>query len=245
MISVQSVSKSFGPLTILKNISFDVAPGETKALLGLSGSGKTTALKLVCGLHLPDSGTVLIGGETLTRETLTEQRRKMGYVIQDGGLFPHLTAFQNISLVGEEAGWEKENIQSRISELALLVKIDEHLLDRYPRELSGGQRQRIGIMRAMLLDPPVMLLDEPMGALDPITRHDLQIELKDLFTRMKKTVLIVTHDLFEAGFLADSILLLQEGRLIQEAPMRELIESPANEFVKLFVSSQTEGRVVT
>lgn len=245
MIRVQSVSKSFGKISILKNISFDVAPGETKALLGLSGSGKTTALKLVCGLHLPDSGEVLIGGEKLTPETLTLQRKQLGYVIQDGGLFPHLTALQNISLVGEEANWESTKIKSRVSELAELVKIDEAFLDRYPRELSGGQRQRIGIMRAMLLDPSIMLLDEPMGALDPITRHDLQIELKDLFTRLKKTVLIVTHDLFEAGFLADKILLLHEGNLVQEGPMKEIMNAPASDFVRLFVSSQTDGRVVS
>ncbi len=242
MIRVHSVTKSFGPLTILKNISFEVAPGETKALLGLSGSGKTTALKIVCGLHLPDSGSVELGGEVLTRENLRNQRRKLGYVIQDGGLFPHLTARENISLVGEEVNLPKDKINSRIEELAELVKIPLEYLDRYPRELSGGQRQRIGIMRAMLLDPPILLMDEPMGALDPITRQDLQVELKDIFSRLKKSVLIVTHDLFEAGYLADSILLLSEGELIQEAPMEELIERPANDFVRLFVGSQTHGR---
>lgn len=244
MIRVHSVTKSFGPLTILKNISFDVAPGETKALLGLSGSGKTTALKVVCGLHLPDSGSVELGGEVLSKENLRSLRRKLGYVIQDGGLFPHLTARQNISLVGEEAGLSKEKIAARIEDLADLVRIPVAYLDRYPRELSGGQRQRIGIMRAMLLDPPILLMDEPMGALDPITRQDLQVELKEIFSRLKKSVLIVTHDLFEAGYLADKILLLSQGELIQEAPMDELIQNPANDFVKLFVGSQTHGRKV-
>lgn len=243
MIRVQSVTKTFGKLTILKNISFEVAPGQTKALLGLSGSGKTTALKIVCGLHLPDSGTVEIDGKELTDENLLSLRRKLGYVIQDGGLFPHLTARENISLLGEEVKLSAEKIRSRIEELADLVKIPLEYLDRYPRELSGGQRQRIGIMRAMLLDPPILLMDEPMGALDPITRQDLQSELKEIFSRLKKSVLIVTHDLFEAGFLSDSILLLSEGELIQEGPMEELIQSPANDFVKLFVGSQTHGRL--
>jgi osmoprotectant transport system ATP-binding protein len=242
MIRVQSVTKSFGALTILKNISFEVSPGETKALLGLSGSGKTTALKIVCGLHTPDSGTVEINGEVLSNQNLRSQRRKLGYVIQDGGLFPHLTARQNISLVGEEVSLSQEKIRARIEELAELVRIPLEYLDRYPRELSGGQRQRIGIMRAMLLDPPILLMDEPMGALDPITRQDLQVELKEIFSRLKKSVLMVTHDLYEAGYLSDSILLLSEGELIQEAPLKELIQNPANDFVRLFVGSQTHGR---
>jgi osmoprotectant transport system ATP-binding protein len=244
MIQMSSVSKILGGHKVLQDLSFKVSPGETKALLGLSGSGKTTALKLVCGLHLPDAGEVMVQDQTLSATTLNVIRRKIGYVIQDGGLFPHLTADENISLLGREAGWNDEQIKIRVNELASLVKIDPIFLTRYPRELSGGQRQRIGIMRAMLLDPPILLLDEPMGALDPITRHDLQIELKDIFSRLSKTVLLVTHDLFEAGFLADSILLLESGTLIQEGPLKELIEKPASEFVKKFVSSQTDGRMV-
>lgn len=243
MIQMRSVSKVLGGHNVLRDLSFKVLPGETKALLGLSGSGKTTALKLVCGLHFPDAGEVMIQDHALSLTTLNDIRRNIGYVIQDGGLFPHLTAHENISLVGREAGWSAEKISARVNELASLVKINPDFLGRYPRELSGGQRQRIGIMRAMLLNPPILLLDEPMGALDPITRHDLQIELKDIFSRLSKTVLLVTHDLFEAGFLADSILLLESGALIQEGPLEELIKRPANDFVKKFVSSQTEGRM--
>lgn len=208
------------------------------ALLGLSGSGKTTALKLVCGLCFPEQGTVQVRGETLTAESLSDLRKQMGYVIQDGGLFPHLTVYGNLRLVAEEAGWNEIRTRARVKELAAMTKLSESLLDRYPREISGGQRQRVGIMRALLLDPPILLLDEPMGALDPITRCELQKELKELFGKLAKTVLLVTHDLFEAGFLAERILLLNQGRIAQEGSMRELVESPTNDFVRLFVNAQ-------
>jgi osmoprotectant transport system ATP-binding protein len=238
MILMQNVSKSFGRTMVLNDLTFTVPAGETVALLGLSGSGKTTALKLVCGLHFPDQGFVEVAGERLAADRLLELRRGLGYVIQDGGLFPHLTAFGNLSLVGNEAGWDKSRIRSRVDELAELTKIPAAALQRYPRELSGGQRQRVGLMRALLLDPAILLLDEPMGALDPITRAELQDELKDLFSRLGKTVLLVTHDLFEAGHLAGKILLLNQGRIAQAGPLEELVKRPADEFVGRFVRSQ-------
>lgn len=238
MIQVQSISKSFGKKIVLKDFSLEVKKGETVALLGLSGSGKTTALKAICGLHVPEVGKIIVEGITLKSETLKSIRSKMGYVIQDGGLFPHLTARQNITVVGEEAHLSKEEINGRIERLAKMTKIPMELMDRYPRELSGGQRQRIGIMRALFLDPQILLMDEPMGALDPITRKELQEELKVLFQTLEKTVVMVTHDLYEAMFLADRILLLKDGSVLQEGSMDDLLHRPATEFVTRFVQAQ-------
>lgn len=237
MIKIAGISKSFGSTIVLSDLSFDVPDGSTTALLGLSGSGKTTLLKLVCGLHFPDAGEISISNEVLQSGNLDALRKKMGYVIQDGGLFPHLTAYANLAIVGEEVGFSKSDIVKRIQELAELTKISGTVLSRYPREISGGQKQRIGIMRALFLDPPILLLDEPFGALDPITRSQLQSDLKEIFRKMRKTVLLVTHDLFEAGFLAERILLLNHGQIAQAGTLRELIEKPADDFVKLFVSS--------
>lgn len=235
---MQSISKSFGKKIVLKNFSLEVNRGETVALLGLSGSGKTTALKAICGLHMPETGEIIVDGITLKSDTLKSIRSKMGYVIQDGGLFPHLTARQNITVVGEEAHLSKDEINGRIERLAKMTKIPLELMDRYPRELSGGQRQRIGIMRALFLDPQILLMDEPMGALDPITRKELQEELKVLFQTLEKTVVMVTHDLYEAMFLADRILLLKDGSVLQEGSMDDLLHRPANEFVTRFVKAQ-------
>lgn len=238
MISAKNISKSFGNQTVLRDFSFNLAIGETVALLGLSGSGKTTALKIICGLHLPDEGNVLVGGEKLSPANLKFIRKKIGYVIQEGGLFPHLTVGENIALVGEEAKLSKGEIRARLNELALLSRIPMELIDRYPRELSGGQRQRIGLMRALFLDPEILLLDEPLGALDPITRRELQIEMKELFVRLKKSVVLVTHDLYEASYLAERVILLSEGKIIQEGTIAELSKYPANEFVTTFVQAQ-------
>lgn len=228
---------------MLSKLSFSVPEGASVALLGLSGSGKTTALKLICGLLKPDEGSVLVEGRNLGSAELLAVRRRMGYVIQDGGLFPHLSAFGNLALVGRELGWTEERILARAKELADMTQIPFSALSRYPRELSGGQRQRVGIMRALLLDPPILLLDEPLGALDPITRSELQDELKSLFTSLRKTVVLVTHDLFEAGFLAESILLLNRGQIAQCGTMEKLLKNPADDFVRRFVRAQRREAV--
>jgi osmoprotectant transport system ATP-binding protein len=238
MIVIKEISKSFQGQRVLDQLSFQVERGQTLALLGLSGSGKTTALKTICGLHLPDQGHVEVDGERLTAANLERVRRKLGYVIQDGGLFPHLTARENIALVAREQRMPATQLEERLRELALMTKISMELLDRYPRELSGGQRQRIGIMRALLLNPEIMLLDEPMGALDPITRRELQLELKALFRELQKTVVLVTHDLHEATLLADQIILLSEGKVAQAGSMQDLLERPASDFVHRFVMAQ-------
>lgn len=237
-IEFKNINKSFNSNIVLKDISFSLEEGNTVALLGLSGSGKTTALKLICGLHWPDSGEILIQGEKLDSDRLSQVRKKLGYVIQDGGLFPHLTAFENISIVGREAGWSDDELKNRIKDLAEMTRLSQALFSQYPRELSGGQKQRVGIMRAMFLDPPILLLDEPMGALDPITRNDLQKEFKSLFKKLGKTVLLVTHDLFEAAQLADQIILINKGEIAQSGILQQLIKSPADEFVSRFINSQ-------
>jgi osmoprotectant transport system ATP-binding protein len=241
VISLKNISKNFGPKKILDDLSIHVSKGETLALIGLSGSGKTTALKIICGLHLPDNGSVLINQIPLNQENLPLIRRSLGYVIQDGGLFPHLTARANILLIGSEAGLNQDEIQKKIDELCRMTKILPELLEKYPRELSGGQRQRIGIMRALFLDPEILLLDEPMASLDPITRKELQNELKILFKRLNKTVVLVTHDLYEASFFADKILLLHQGKIAQQGSMNELLEKPANSFVRDFVNAQNQS----
>lgn len=238
MIELRNIRKTFGTTTVLKDFSLHVEKGTTVALLGLSGSGKTTALKAMCGLHLPEEGEIKIDGLLMNKKNLPLIRRKLGYVIQDGGLFPHLSAKENITVVGEEAKLGALAIDSRIKELARMTKIPLELLDHYPRELSGGQRQRIGIMRALFLDPEIILMDEPMGALDPITRKELQTELKQLFKNLGKSVVMVTHDLYEAMYLADKILLLNDGSVVQEGTMNELISSPANAFVRKFIEAQ-------
>jgi osmoprotectant transport system ATP-binding protein len=238
MISFKNVSKYFKGVQVLNELTFTVPEGQTCALLGLSGSGKTTALKLICGLHTPDSGEVTVNGMNVDPSTVDKVRSSIGYVIQDGGLFPHLTALKNLQLVGREAGWSAAKIDERIEELTVLAQLRPNLIAKYPRELSGGQRQRIGLMRALMRNPPILLLDEPLGALDPITRSELQLELRDLCRRLNKTVVLVTHDLFEAGYLGDRILLLNEGRIIQQGTLFDLTKAPANEFVQRFVESQ-------
>jgi len=238
MIELNSVSKSFGNSLVLNNLSFTVPEGKTYALLGLSGSGKTTALKLLSGLYYADQGSVRVQGIDVLPKNINQVRKLIGQVIQDGGLFPHLSAYENVAILGQELKWSKDKIRLRIDELLQLTQLTSTQLERYPRQLSGGQRQRVGIMRALLTNPPILLLDEPLGALDPITRFDLQNELKELCEKLKKTTLLVTHDLFEAGHLAHSILLLRQGKILQQGNLLDLLKNPVDLFVKKFVESQ-------
>ncbi len=238
MIQFNDVSLALGGRPVLDSLSLHLEEARTLALLGLSGSGKTTALKLICGLHRPDRGEVLVDGKSWPIHELSALRRRLGYVVQEGGLFPHLTAEENLFLVTREAGLSASAARVRMASLAELTHIDPALLRRYPRQLSGGQRQRVGLMRALLLDPPILLMDEPLGALDPITRRDLQDELKDMFARLRKTVVLVTHDIHEAAWLADEAVLLEEGRVAQAGPMWELLRAPAGDFAQRFVNAQ-------
>ena len=200
---------------VLEELSLAVDEGETIALIGRSGSGKTTALKLVNALLVPTSGAVRVAGQPTTTWDPIRLRRRTGYVIQEGGLFPHLSVAGNVGVVPTLEGWEARRIRARVEELLELVGLPAaDYADRYPHQLSGGQRQRLGVARALAADPPLLLLDEPFGALDPITRHDLQQEFRALQARLRKTAVFVTHDLREAGRVADRIALLAGGRLI-------------------------------
>ncbi|MGH9513583.1 MAG: ATP-binding cassette domain-containing protein [Terriglobales bacterium] len=199
---------------LLHQLSLEVKRGETMVLLGRSGSGKTTTLKLINSLLAVSGGDLQVEGRSLREWDVISLRRRIGYVIQDVGLFPHFTIRKNIGLVPSIEGWAPDRIHQRVDELMRLVGLDSQIASRYPHELSGGQRQRAGVARALAADPPILLMDEPFGALDPLTRVELQREFLDLQSRLKKSVVFVTHDLREALLLADRIALLDAGRLV-------------------------------
>jgi osmoprotectant transport system ATP-binding protein len=223
---------------VLREIDLAVPKGRVTVVIGASGCGKSTLIRLANGLILPDRGTVEFMGAQITAATALALRRHMGYVIQEGGLFPHLTGRGNVALMPRRLGWSSTRIDARILELADLVRLSKKTLDRYPSQLSGGERQRVALMRALMLDPEILLLDEPLGALDPLIRYDLQTDLKTLFTSLRKTVLMVTHDLGEAGYFGDEIVLLREGAIEQRGPMAALIGTPATDYVARFVQAQ-------
>jgi osmoprotectant transport system ATP-binding protein len=238
VITLDTVSKTYGAKEVLAHATLHVPKARCMALVGPSGCGKSTLLRLVLGLVCPDAGTVALGGVLVRPETVQALRLRTGYVLQDGGLFPHLTARQNVVLVAERLGWEEPRISARVHELFDLLGLSPDLGSRYPAELSGGQRQRVGIMRALMLDPDVLLMDEPLGALDPILRARLQRDLKALFLRLKKTVLLVTHDVSEAAFLGDTVAIMREGRIVQEGTFEELSTHPTDAFVTEFIEAQ-------
>ncbi len=238
MIELVDVAKSFGSTQVLQPTTLRLTPGETTVLIGPSGCGKSTVLRLMIGLIEPDQGQVLFDGTPLTPANVMLMRRKIGYVIQDGGLFPHLSAEDNVGLLARHLGWDKPRVKDRVAELAELTRLPREALARFPTQLSGGQRQRLGIMRALMLDPAVVLLDEPMGALDPLVRYDLQEDLRKIFVSLKKTVCLVTHDMGEAGFFGDRVILLGSGRIVQEGKLDDLLRSPADDFVRRFINAQ-------
>ena len=238
MIKLDSVSRRYGERVALHPLTLEIPDGRTTALIGPSGCGKSTLLRMIVGLVEPDTGHVEIGGETLTPRNVGRLRHRIGYVIQDGGLFPHLTCAANVALLAGHLGWPKSRIDERLAQRRELVNIPADALQRYPQQLSGGQRQRVGLMRALMLDPPLLLLDEPLGALDPVTRYDLQEELKAIFARLRKTVVIVTHDMGEAGFFATDVVMMRDGRVVQRGRIEDLIERPADPYVARFVQAQ-------
>lgn len=238
MFTLTGVAKSFGGATAIHPLDLTIAAGRTTVLLGPSGCGKSTLLRLLIGLIQPDHGTVRFEGTAVTPATAAALRRRMGYVVQDGGLFPHLTARANVALLAGYLGWPRERIDTRLRELAELTQLPLDALGRYPVQLSGGQRQRVSLMRALMLDPAVVLLDEPLGALDPLIRSDLQADLRRIFRHLGKTVVLVTHDLGEAGWFADHLLLLRDGRIVQQGSLADLVERPADPFVTRFINAQ-------
>jgi len=238
VFELQDIAKRYGPVVALDGVDLHIGSAATTALIGPSGAGKSTVLRMLIGLDWPDRGVVRFDGEPLRRERLLEQRRRIGYVIQEGGLFPHLTAADNVALVARLLGWSAAKIEERSRELARLCALPDGVLQRYPAELSGGQRQRVGLVRALMLDPPVLLLDEPLGALDPVIRHELQAQMRELFATLGKTVVLVTHDVAEAAWLADTLVLLRAGRIVQQGSARELVEAPADPFVTRFMTAQ-------
>ncbi len=238
MLALEGVSKGYDGTTALHPTDLAPAPGRTTVLIGPSGCGKSTLLRLMIGLIRPDAGTVRFDGEVLTPENVGAARQRMGYVIQEGGLFPHLTARENVTLMARHLGWPRPRLDARVAELAELAQLPEDRLDAYPVQLSGGQRQRVGLMRALMLDPDVLLLDEPLGALDPMIRAGLQQDLRAIFRRLRKTVVMVTHDMGEAGYFGDAIVLLRAGRIVQQGTLRDLVRAPAEPFVEAFVNAQ-------
>lgn len=238
MLEIDAVSKRFGALDALSNVSLRVDRGNSGVLIGESGSGKSTVLRLITGLVRPDTGTLRFDATPIEPRNLAALRLRMGYVIQEGGLFPHLTAYDNAALMARHLGWEPARVAQRIDELRTLMRLPETALERHPRALSGGQRQRVGLMRALMLDPELLLLDEPLGALDPITRSELQTDLRAIFAQLRKTVLIVTHDLAEAAFFGDFIAVMREGQVLQRGTLRELTDNPADPYIARFIRAQ-------
>jgi len=224
-IEFLDVSFHVGQTQVLTGLNLQVATGETLVLLGRSGSGKTTTLKLVNRLVSPTSGEIRVNGTRNTEMDVTRLRRGIGYVIQDAGLFPHFTVERNIGLVPKIEGWPKERIRARAQELLHLVGLAPEIAGRYPHQLSGGQRQRVGVARALAADPQILLMDEPFGALDPLTRDDLQREFILLQQRLHKTVVFVTHDLREALRLASRIALMEAGKLVTALSPQEFLQS--------------------
>jgi osmoprotectant transport system ATP-binding protein len=237
-VSLEGVTKSFGTRVVLEKTTLIVERAQRLALIGPSGCGKSTLLKMILGLVTPDSGRVKVGDREVTAETSRALRRRIGYVIQDGGLFPHLTAEENVTLVSRLDGRDAKELTPRVKELAELARFPERLLDRFPSSLSGGERQRVGLMRALMLDPDVLLLDEPLGALDPLVRAKLQEDLRGAFRTLKKTVVIVTHDMAEAAYLADVVAVVKDGKILQRAPVADLVAAPAHPFVAELLGAQ-------
>jgi len=243
MIAFRNVCKSYGRKLVLDNLSFDIQEGQFVILIGPSGCGKTTTLKMINRLVKPDSGEIYINGINIMEHNPVELRRSIGYVIQQIGLFPNMTVEQNISIVPRLLKYPKERWKAIVRELLEMVNMPyEEYAHKYPSELSGGQQQRIGVLRALAASPPIVLMDEPFGALDPITRDALQEEVKKLQRKLKKTIVFVTHDMEEALRLADTIVFMHDGKIIQMASPEEMLRNPASDIIREFMGRHINGR---
>jgi osmoprotectant transport system ATP-binding protein len=238
MIRVENLTKQYGPVKAVNDINFEVAEGENLILLGTSGCGKTTTLKMINRLIEPTSGKILINGEEVTHQPPELLRRNIGYVLQNNGLFPHYTIAENISIVPKLLKWDARRIADRTQELLQKLHLSAEFLNKFPNQLSGGQQQRIGLARALMADAPVLLMDEPFGALDNITRAQIQGEFKELDELQRKTIVMVTHDVQEAFELGNRICIMDKGRIVQAGTPAELLFKPANDFVKDFLQAQ-------
>lgn len=238
MIALENITKAYGNTAVIDDLSLLVESGSTTVLIGPSGCGKSTTLKLINGLVRPENGSVIINNQNIGDYDIFSLRTKIGYVIQDGGLFPHLTACENVSILASYLGWKKQSISERLGELCELTKFPSEVLNRFPVQISGGQRQRVSLMRALMLDPDILLMDEPLAALDPIIRYDLQNDLKQIFNTLNKTVILVTHDINEADFFGNKIVLIKDGSVVQEGTLKQFVEYPSNSFVTKFISAQ-------
>ncbi len=236
LLTFENVSKVYaGDKKAVEHLSLDVQTGEFIVFIGPSGCGKTTTMKMINRIIEPSEGSIYVGGENILQQNAVELRRSIGYVIQQIGLFPHMTIRDNIALVTKLLKWPEDKRHARAEELLKLVDMPSDYLNRYPHELSGGQQQRIGVLRALAADPPLILMDEPFGALDPITRDTLQEEFKKLQQSLGKTIVFVTHDMDEALKLADRIVIMRDGQMVQVGTPDDIIRNPANEFVEEFI----------
>src|SRR5436190_5917556 len=238
LVKLEDVCKRYGDAIALYPTTLSIESSKTTVLIGPSGCGKSTLLRLIIRLIELDSGSIKLDGKPVIPDNINALRRRIGYVIQEGGLFPHLTARANVLLMARYVGKSAEETHHRLLELCDLTKFSQNLLPRYPLELSGGQRQRVSLMRALMLSPELLLLDEPLGALDPLVRASLQKDLKEIFARLGQTVVFVTHDLAEAIYFADEIVLMNEGRIVQNGTTSDLRERPADPFVSEFINAQ-------
>jgi len=239
MVVFENTSKSFGNNVVIQNLNLTITRGQFAVLIGPSGCGKTTSLRMINRLIEPTEGTILVDGQDISKINPVDLRRRIGYVIQQIGLFPNMTIEQNIEVVPKLLGWPKEKRRERVGELLEMVGMNPaQYRNRYPSELSGGQQQRVGVLRALAVSPPLLLMDEPFGALDPITRETLQDELKKLQTDLGITIVFVTHDIDEAVKLADVIVLMKDGKVVQAASPEELLANPAGDFVREFIGKK-------
>lgn len=236
-VTFKNVSKNYGDFTVLDNVDLNIIENETTAMVGESGSGKTTLLQIVNGLVRPTAGNVEIFGDQIDYDDLPSLRKKMGYAVQGAGLFPHMTVFENITVMAKLSGWSDEEINQRANFVIELVDLMKNLLERFPHNLSGGQQQRVSLCRAMMLNPPLLLLDEPFSALDPITKSYIHAEFEKLQKAEARTILLVTHDMEEAVKLAENIVVIQNGKIIQHGKTADIINAPKNSYVEELLSS--------
>ena len=240
-IQFDNVRKAYGDHTALSDVSLTVEKDITTAVIGPSGSGKSTLLQLINGLVRPDSGIVTVLGKPIDYNSLTELRTRIGYAVQGTGLFPHMSVWKNITLLARIAGWDSDRIEARVSSLMSSVGLPVRFRERHPHELSGGEQQRVGLCRAMMLNPRLFILDEPFGALDPITRSGIHQEFLQLQISEPRTIVLVTHDLREAIKLATRLVILNEGRVVQEGTRDEILHTPSDPFVVELLNSQLDS----